>query len=106
MKRLLLPLLGCLTACAMADTPYPVALAAAKDNLAKVQALRPGAYWKDAPFAVCAVDPLSGIRRTPDLFPVDGDFTGPVRLMAAQGEYEGASFLLFGFEDVPAPFAR
>ncbi len=59
--------------------------------------MRGGAYWRDAPFAVCAVDPLSGIRRAPDLFPVDGDFASPVRLMAAQDEYEGASFLLFGF---------
>ena len=102
MKRLLLPVMGCLAACALADTPYPVAPATAKENLARIEKMKDGAYWKAAPFAVCAVDPLSGIRRTPDLFPVDGDFTGPVRLMAAKGEYEGASFLLFGFEDLPA----
>ena len=102
MKRLLLPVMGCLAACVLADTPYPVSPAAAKENLAKIEKMNGDAYWKAAPFAVCAVDPLSGIRRTPDLFPVDGDFTGPVRLMAARGEYEGASFLLFGFEDVPA----
>jgi hypothetical protein len=102
MKRLLLPLLGCFAACALADTPYPVAPAAAKENLARIAKLKEGAYWKDAPFAVCAVDPLSGIRRTPDLFPADGDFAGPIRLMAAKGEYEDGSFLLFGFEDVPA----
>ena len=101
-RRFLLLALAFAGGLSVADTPYPVAPATARANLAKIQALREGAYWKDAPFAVCAVDPLSGIRRTPDLFPVDGDFAGPVRLMAARGEYEGASFMLFGFEDVPA----
>ena len=101
MKKLLVTLIA-VAATAMADTPYPVAPATAKENLAKIAKQKDGAYWKDAPFAVCAVDPLSGIRRTPDLFPTDGDFTSPVRLVAAKGEYEDGSFLLFGFEDVPA----
>lgn len=102
MKTALPALFAAVTAIAMADTPYPVAPAAAKANLTRIQALRDGAYWKNAPFAACAVDPLSGIRRTPDLFPDDGDFTGPVRVIAARGEYEDGSFLLFGFEDIPA----
>ena len=102
MKTEIIALFAAVAAIAMADTPYPIAPATAKANLARIQTLRDGAYWKDAPFAACAVDPLSGIRRTPDLFPTDGDFAGPVRIMAAQGEYEGASFMLFGFEDVPA----
>ena len=85
---------------ALADTRYPVAPERAKANRAKVEAFAEKACWKGAPLAACAVEAMSGIRRTPDLFPEDGDFTGPVRAMLAKGEYEGASFLLYGFEDV------
>ncbi len=102
MKRILATALALVCATALADTPYPVDGAMQKTNRAKVETFRKDAYWKDAPFAVCTVDPLSGIRRTPDLFPVDGDFTGPCRLMAAKGEYEDGSFLLFGFDDIAA----
>ena len=102
MRMKLFAALACLAAMAAADTPYPVAPATAKANRSRVEAARKDAYWKNAPFAVCAVEALSSIRRTPDLFPADGDFTGPVRIVAAQGEYENGSFLLFGFDDIPA----
>lgn len=85
---------------AFADTRYTVAPERAKANRAKVEAFAEKACWKDAPLAACAVEATSGIRRTPDLFPEDGDFTGPVRAVLAKGEYEDASFLLYGFEDV------
>lgn len=82
-----------------ADTPYPIEKKKAKANRQKVEAFKKDAYWKDAPFAVATVNPLSGIRRTPDLFPEDGDFTKPLSVMAAQNEYEGASVLLYGFQN-------
>ena len=88
------------TGTAHADTAYPPARAAAAANLKKVEAFRKDAFWKDAPFAVAAVEAMSGVRRTPDLFPEDGDFTNGVRLVSAQDEYESASVMLFGFGDV------
>lgn len=101
-RPLLSALAFCLGFSAMADTDFPIPAATQSANRDAVEAYRKveGCYWKDAPFAVCAVEPLSGIRRTPDLLPADGDFTGPVRVIAAQGEYEPGSFLLFGFEDI------
>ena len=100
MKRLamLVAALSALPA-ARADSAYPVAPERAAENRAKVGAFAKDAYWKGAPVAACAVEAMSWIRRLPDLFPEDGDFTGPVRVMAAKGEYESGSFLLYGFED-------
>jgi len=83
-----------------ADTRFPVPDGVRKANRAKVEALREKAYWKGSPVAVAAVEATGGVKRTPDLFPEDGDFTGPVRALMAKDEYEGASFVLYGFEDV------
>lgn len=97
---------------AWGDTAYPIPPATAKANEAKVRAHEKDARWKGAPLAACQVEAMSGIRRTPDLFPEDGDFLGPVRVVLARDEYEGASVLLYGFEDVrdvtvePAALAR
>ena len=89
-----------LAAVAVADTRYPMTETQAKENRRKVETFAEKAYWKGAPLAACAVEAMSGIRRTPDLFPVDGDFTGPVKVVAAKGEYESGSFLVYGFEDL------
>ena len=91
------------------DTAYPVLPATAKANAAKVRAYEKDACWKGAPLAICQVEAMSGVRRTPDAFPEDGCFTGSVRVVLARDEYEGASVLLYGFEDLkdvmvePAP---
>ena len=98
-KRLSVVLV-CAAMCAVADTDYPIETAVQNVNRRQVEAFRKDAYWRSAPFAVAAVDPLSGIRRTPDLFPVDGDFTNAVKVIAARGEYENGSFLMFGFDDL------
>ena len=92
--------LACALSSSMADTRYPVAAATAKDNRTRLEAFRKDAYWKNAPFAVVAVDAVSGVCRTPDLFPEDGDFTNGVAVIAAQDEYESASVILYGFNDV------
>ena len=88
------------SACALADSLYPAAKTAAGANLKKIEAFRKDAYWKSAPFAVASVDPVSGIRRNPALFPEDGDFTNAVKVIAAANEYEDASVVLFGFSDL------
>ena len=85
---------------ACADTRFGVPDKIAKANREKVLACAEGAYWAKSPFAVCAVEPMSWIKRTPDLFPEDGDFAGPVKVLATKGEYENGSFMLFAFEDV------
>ncbi len=106
MRKLLLAAAACASVCAWADTAYPVSADTAEANLKKVSAFKENAYWKTAPFAVAAVDPVAGVRRTPDAFPEDGDFTGPVRALLAKGEYEGASFVLYGFDDVDEVHAK
>ena len=87
---------------ARAGSDFPVPMAVQNENRGRVEAYRAEAYWKKAPFACCAVAPLDGLRRTPDRFPRDGKFVSPVRIVAAQGEYEPGSFQLFAFEDLPA----
>lgn len=90
----------------LSDTDYPIGDATRAANRGKVEALRAQAYWRDSPLAVCSVEAMSTIKRTPDLFPEDADFTGPLRVVAALGEYEPASFLLYAFNDLPAVSLR
>ena len=47
-----------------------------------------------------AVDPMSERPYLPDAYPVDGQAGEPVRIVAANGEYEPGSFLLYAFEDM------
>ena len=100
MKRLVLAITLGACAHAMADTPYPIAAEAAKANRAAVAAFAGGAYWKGAPLAAAVVDPMSPERFLPDVMPSNGDFTGPVKVIAAQGEYENGSVVLFAFQDL------
>ena len=51
--------------------------------------------WKNAPAVYYIVDPLSDIRRTPDLYPVDGRVAGTLEIIAAKGEFEPASFMVY-----------
>ena len=85
-----------LAAVAGADTRYPMTETQARENRRKVETFAEKAYWKGAPLAACAVEAMSGIRRTPDLFPVDGDFTGPVKeqmAFAVRHDMEDVRFL-------------
>lgn len=83
-----------------ADTAFPMSETVVESNREKVETFRKDAFWKEAPFAVAAVNPVSYLRRDPSVFPTDGDFTSGIRLYAAQDEYEGASVVLYGFQDV------
>lgn len=46
-----------------------------------------------------SVQPMSEIMRLATVYPEDGQFGGELRMKAAQGEYEPASFQLFAFKD-------
>ena len=45
------------------------------------------------------VEPLSNIKRMPSMYPEDGKAGAPLVFLAAQDEYEAASFLLYSFRD-------
>lgn len=45
------------------------------------------------------VEPLSNIKRMPSVYPEDGKAGAPLVFLAAQDEYEAASFLLYSFRD-------
>ena len=99
-KTLLCVLTACVGLSVFADTDCPIGKDVRRANRKRVEAFADDAYWKGQGIAACVVSPLSGIRRTPDLFPEDGDFVSPVRILAAKGEYEPGSFLLFAFHDL------
>ncbi len=95
MKKQLLIVSALAALAAAADTDYPITAEVAAANRAKVTAT--GAK---GPLAVATVEAMSPIKRTPDLYPEDADFTGALRFIAAQGEYEPGSLSLYAFEDV------
>jgi len=51
--------------------------------------------WKNAPILYYVVDPLSDIKRVPDLYPEDGKPAGTLQIVASKGEFEPASFLVY-----------
>ncbi|MGI6098826.1 MAG: hypothetical protein ACOYD3_03595 [Kiritimatiellia bacterium] len=53
------------------------------------------APWKEAPAVYYTVPPLSDIRRLPDAYPADGVALGTLELLAARGEFEPASFVVY-----------
>lgn len=56
--------------------------------------------WSSGPFACYTVPPLSSIRRLPDQLPEDARLGSTLRIVAAQGEFEPASFLIHPRADV------
>ena len=100
MKTLMLAVLAAGAFSAVADTAYPIAKETAKANRQAVEQFKDGAFWQKSPFAVAAVDPMSGWRYLPDALPREADYHGGVKVMLAQGEYEDGSVCLFGFEDL------
>ena len=53
-----------------------------------------------APFVHYAVPPMSERQRLPTAYPTDGVPGGEVRIIAAKGEYEPGSFLVWGRRDL------
>lgn len=64
-------------------------IAASKDPSAKISQL----------FAYYVVPPMSNIKRTQFQYPEDGVLGGPIRIIAAKGEFEPASVVFFPFAD-------
>ncbi|OGV55621.1 MAG: hypothetical protein A2X49_02630 [Lentisphaerae bacterium GWF2_52_8] len=56
--------------------------------------------WRNAEILCYNVPPLSGVKRVPDVLPEDGKICDTVSIIAAQGEYEPASFVIFPFCDI------
>ena len=56
--------------------------------------------WLKTPFVGYVVPAISAIRRTPDRLPPDGDLANRIGVVAAQDEYEPASFVLAPLKDV------
>ncbi len=59
-----------------------------------------GAPWADGPFACYAVPPLSPVIRVPGRLPPDAVLSDGLRIIAARGEFEPASFLIAPRRDV------
>lgn len=84
-----------------ADAPgrqtYPLSPEAVKSNAAKVakDLEKAPAEWKQAPVLYYTVAAMSDIKRLPDLYPVDGKLAAPLDIMAARGEFEPASFVVY-----------
>lgn len=102
MKRLLFAcLLTASTAMlSAADTfrqTYPLDPEKVRQNESRLQAdlQKAAPEWKDAPFLYYTVDPMSSIKRLPDTFPTDGKLCADLGIIAAQNEYEPASFVIY-----------
>ena len=52
------------------------------------------------PFIHYTVPPMSEVQRLPDLYPVDGEALAPVRIVAAQDEYEPGAFTIYPLADL------
>ena len=84
---------------ALAGTPgvqrYNLEPKVAKANAAKVAADLAKAGRKGAPVAVNTVPAMSSVKRVPNLYPDDGAAFAPLSWIAARGEFEPASFLMY-----------
>lgn len=56
--------------------------------------------WADGPIACYSVPPISSIKRLPDVLPSDGTLSDRLRIIAAKGEYEPASFVVVPRENI------
>lgn len=75
---------------------YKIDPVKAKCNAEKVASdLKNTPAWANAPAVYYVVDPLSDIRRTPDLYPEDGRIAAPLEIIAARGEFEPGSFVVY-----------
>lgn len=76
---------------------YPLSAEAVKANAAKVEKDTMSApdAWKKAPLAYYAVPAMSDIKRLSDIYPSDGTPFGELEAIAAKGEYEPVSFMIY-----------
>ena len=81
---------------------YPLDPEAVESNAARVAQDLAGvdAEWKNAPVLYYTVEPMSDIKRLPDLYPEDGKLAAPLDIVAAKGEFEPASFVVYPKKNV------
>lgn len=81
---------------------YPLDPVSVKSNAVKVanDLKKVSDAWQKSPVLYYAVDAMSDIKRLPDLYPVDGRLAGTLDIVAAQGEFEPASFLVYPQKNV------
>jgi len=81
---------------------YPLAPQQAKANAAKVAADLNGApaAWRNAPAVYYTVPPLSDVIRLPDTYPADGTALGTLQIVAAKGEFEPGSIVIYSQRNV------
>ncbi len=109
-----LALLGTLTVARAANPVYESQVAEARrlipENRAKVTAAVKAAALPNAQAVWFAVPAMSDRMRLGSTYPVDGRLNGELRYVAAQDEFEAASFQLYSFADkrnvtlTPSPF--
>ncbi len=58
------------------------------------------AKWQKAPVLYSVIPPLSSVPRLPDTFPADGTFCSTLGVIAAQDEFEPASFVVYPKQNV------
>jgi hypothetical protein len=85
-----------------AGTPeQKAALAREVANAVRVaEDARTGQSPAGAYFAYYSVPPMSSLMRLPNAYPVDGAYAGELAIVAAQDEYEPASFVVHPYQDV------
>ena len=81
---------------------YPLDPRRVAANAARIQAALETAprAWRDAPAVYFTVPPLRDVIRLPDTYPVDGTLLGTLRLLAAQGEFEPGSIVVYPLANV------
>jgi hypothetical protein len=81
---------------------YPLSPEKVKANAAEVAADLKAApvIWKNAPAVYYTVEPLSDIIRQPDTYPVDGMALGTLKIIAAKGEFEPGSIVMYPQKNV------
>lgn len=80
---------------------YHLDPAKVKANAERVAAdLKDKPQWQKTILTYYAVPAMSDIRRLSDVFPTDGEACGTLNVIAAQGEYEPASFVIYPRKNV------
>ncbi len=77
-------------------------LAGRKTEREKINAVRTGLdfNWKAENFVHYSVPPMSNTQYLPDVYPFDGEAGVPLRILAAGGEYEPGSFILYPLKNL------
>ena len=81
---------------------YPMDPLRVAANAARVRAglEKAPSAWKDAPAVFFTVPPLRDVIRLPDTYPEDGVLLGTLRILAAKGEFEPGSVVIYPLKNV------